>query len=195
MAHEVVRVNAPDDPQRCKGSTSMGQCWNRSIEGADFCPVCAGANRASLVEKNRHQYLLTNPRFRARMAELSEGEEIKSLRDEIAIARMLVEELLNRVRGSEDVSMVSGKVNALLLTIERLTGRAHIIEQNLGNLLQKLTVLKLMQTVCDVITEEVSPLPGGREAIDRIVDRVFTHASLARNLEPARGIKLIEQEP
>ena len=195
MAYEVVRVNAPDDPHRCQGSTSKGQCWNRAIEGADFCPACAGPRRASLVEQNRQQYLLTNPRFRARMAQLSEGEEIKSLRDEIAIARMLVEELLNKVQGNEDVSMVSGRVNALLLTIERLVSRAHVIEQNLGNLLQKLAVMKLMQTVCDVITEEVSPLPGGHSAIDRIVDRVFTQASLARNLEPTRGIKLIEQEP
>lgn len=194
MAHEVMRVNAPDDPQRCQGSTNMGQCWNRAVEGSEFCPVCAGAGRASLVEHNRQQYLLTNPRFRARMVQLSEGEEIKSLRDEIAIARMLVEELLNKVQGNEDISMVSGKVNALLLTIERLVSRAHVIEQNLGNLLQKMAVLKLMQTVCDVITEEVSPLPGGHEAIDRIVDRMFTQASLARNLEPARGIKLIEQE-
>lgn len=195
MAYEVERVNAPDDPRRCQGSDSGGQCWNIAIEGAHFCPACAGRAHLGLVEKNRQQYLLTNPRFRARLEALSEGEEIKSLRDEIAIARMLVEELLNKVKDSEDVGMVSGRVNALLLTIERLVSRAHVIEQNLGQLLQKLSVLKLMQTVCEVITEEVSPLPGGTGAIERIVDRVFTHAGAARNVEPARGIKLIEQEP
>lgn len=194
MAYETERINAPDDPRRCQGSDSMGQCRNLAIDGAAFCPACAGRAHLGLVEKNRQQYLLTNPRFRARLESLSSGEEIKSLRDEIAIARMLVEELLNKVKDDE-VSMVSGRVNALLLTIERLVSRAHVIEQNLGQLLQKIAVLKLMQTVCEVITEEVSPLSGGTEAIERIVDRIFTQAGAARNIEPARGIKLIEQEP
>lgn len=191
MAYELERVNVVDDPRRCRGATRMGQCWNVSVEGARYCPACA---KTDLVEVNRRSYLLTDPRFQTRMAELGEADEIKSLRDEVAIARMLIEERLNAIKGNDDLFTATGAINSLLLTVEKLVSRAHILEQNLGQLYHRSTIVQLMQAVVEIIDDEVRSLPGGLEAKDRIVKRIFASALAARNTEQARGMKLLKDD-
>lgn len=191
MPTKPERVTYPDDPRRCQGGTTRGQCQNVAVEGHDLCESCA--KRQDLVEDNRRQYLLTNPRFQARLSQLSEGDDIKLLRQEIAMARMLIEERVNRFDPDEgDFSAVCSSVNTLLITAEKLTSRSHILEQNLGQLFHKSTLVKLVQSFIQIVDDEVRPLPGGVEAIDNIVRNVFGRVEEARNDEKARSVKLLE---
>lgn len=164
---------------------------NISVEGTLHCMVCT---KTDLVEAGRQQYLLTNPRFQKRLVELSADDEIKSLRDEVAIARMLVEERLNKIVGDQDLYASCGAINTLLLTIEKLVSRSHILEQNLGQLYNRSTIVQMMQAFVAVVDEEVRPLEGGIHAIDRIVERIYAYARAARNEEQARGIKLLKDD-
>jgi len=148
--------------------------------------------RTDVVKAGRRQYLLTNPRFQTRLAELSTADEIKSLRDEVAIARMLVEERLNDT--NHDLFQSSGTINTLLLTIEKLVSRSHILEQNLGQLYRRSTIVQMMQAFIAVVDDEVRPLEGGVPAIDRIVERCYAYARSARNEEQVRGIKLLKDD-
>lgn len=191
MCSPIERVNADDDPRRCRGATREGQCWHQATEGASLCPTCSPDGGAAVVEANRRQYLLTDPRFQTRLAELSTADEIKSLRDEVAIARMLVEERLNKIKSDQDLYTACGAINALLLTIEKLVSRSHILEQNLGQLYHKSTIIQMMQVFVEIVDEEVRPLVGGVIAIDRIVERIYRYAQQARNTEQARGMKLL----
>ena len=190
MALPSARVNVEDDPRRCQGATRMGQCWHQVIEGSTLCPSCI-ADGGRMVEANRQRYLLTDPRFQVRLAELSTADEIKSLRDEVAIARILVEERLNKIKNDQDLFSACGSINALLLTIEKLVSRSHILEQNLGQLYHKSTIIQMMQAFVEIVDEEVRPLEGGIGAIDRIVEGIYGYAQQARNTEQARGMKLL----
>jgi len=189
MAFNIARVNAEDDPRRCHGATSGGQCWNVSVEGTNLCEVCS---HGTLSMANRHQYLLTDPKYQTRLLELSEAEGIKSLRDEVAIARMLIEERLNKVKTDADLLSACGAINSLLLTVEKLVSRSHILEQNLGQLYHRSTIVQLMHAFVQIVDEEVHDLTGGVEAKDRIVARIYEAAHSARNAEQARGMKLLE---
>jgi len=162
---------------------------NIAVEGAERCMVCA---QTDLVEAGRKQYLLTNPRFQVRLSQLSTADEIKSLRDEVAIARMLVEERLNKIESDQDLYASCGAINTLLLTIEKLVSRSHILEQNLGQLYHRSTIVQMMQAFVAVVDEEVRPLEGGIAAIDRIVERIYSFARTARNEEQARGMRLLK---
>jgi len=141
---------------------------------------------------SRHQYLLTNPRYQQRMAELCTHDDIKSLRDEVAIAKMLLGERLNLIKEDGDLVSASGAINTLLLTIEKLVSRSHILEQNLGQLFHRSTILRMMQAFVAIVDEEVRHLTGGVAAVDRIVERIYAHANDARNTEKARGMKLLK---
>jgi hypothetical protein len=146
-----------------------------------------------MIEANRQQYLLTDPRFQTRLAQLGTADEIKSLRDEVAIARLLVEERLNKIKNDQDLFSACGSINALLLTIEKLVSRSHILEQNLGQLYHRSTIIQMMQAFVEIVDEEVRLLEGGVGAIDRIVERIYGFAQQARNTEQARGIKLLSK--
>jgi len=128
------------------------------------------------------------------MAELGEADELKSLRDEVAIARMLIEERLNKIKNDQDLFTATGAINSLLLTVEKLVSRSHILEQNLGQLYHRSTVVQLMQAVVAIIDEEVRSLSGGADVIDRIVKRIYASAFAARNAEQARGVKLLKDD-
>jgi hypothetical protein len=112
----------------------------------------------------------------------------------VAIARILIEERLNKIKNDQDLFTATGAINSLLLTVEKLVSRSHILEQNLGQLYHRSTVLQLMQAVVEVIDDEVRPLPGGVEVIDRITRRIYASALAARNEEHARGVKLLKDD-
>ena len=191
MDHRLERVNALDDPRRCHGATRIGQCMNVAVDGGHLCLGCA---RTDLTEVGRRQYLLTNSRFQEKLEKFSTADEIKSLRDEVAIARMLVEERLNKINTDADLYASCGAINTLLLTIEKLVSRSHILEQNLGQLFHRSTIIQMMQAFVAVVDDEVRPLEGGVPAIDRIVERLFDLAGDARNEQKARGMKLLKDD-
>jgi len=192
MAQEIERVNSPDDPRRCHGTGSGNQCFNVACDETNLCPACS---KGDMIEVARRQYVLTDPKYQARMAQLSEAEEIKSLREEVAIARMLIEERLNRITTDHDLYAATGAINSLLLTVEKLVSRSHILEQNLGQLYHKSTIVQLVQAFVEIVDEEVRGLDGGVAAKDRIIARIFRTVDTARNEEQARGMKLLANGP
>lgn len=189
MPQPIERVNAPDDPRRCHGQVNGNQCWNVSCEESTLCPICSGG---ALAVAERQDYQLTDPKYQARLAVLSQDSETRTLTKEIAIAQMLLEEVLNRGMNQQDWYTATGKANALLLTIEKLVSRSHILKQNLGQLYHKATIVEMVQAFVQIVSEEVSDLPGGVEAKDRIIERVFGAMHAARNRERARGVKLLK---
>jgi len=54
------------------------------------------------------------------LAQFAEHEEVKSLRDEIALARMLIERRFNLIKDDADLISACGSLNTLLLTVGRL---------------------------------------------------------------------------
>ena len=122
--------------------------------------------------EDKRLYLLTKAQHRTRLAQLSEHEQIKSLRDEIALARMLIEERFNKVKDDSDLISAFGPINTALLTVERLVKSAHTIEQNLGTLLSKPTVLALGQSLSRIIVEELEGIENYEAIVDRINRRI-----------------------
>ncbi|REJ86529.1 MAG: hypothetical protein DWQ35_23145 [Planctomycetota bacterium] len=176
---QVNRVKDPADPRRCQGAAPDGQCMNEAESGSDFCRAHGGHSTAEAQEKRL--YLLTKAKHRERLAQLSEHEEIKSLRDEIAIARMLIEERFNAIKNDSDLLAAFGPINTSLLTVERLVKSAHQIEQNLGNLLAKTSVLALGQSISRILIDELEDLPDYEEIVDRINERIITTIASAGN--------------
>lgn len=181
----------PADPRRCKGNTRDGQCGNLAETGSEYCAACGGQDRS--VEQDRRQYFLTKAEYRKRMAQLSDHEDVKSLRDEIAIARMLIEERLNAVQDKNDLLASCGPLNQLLLTVERLVKSAHVLEQNLGLLMSKETAIRLAQRLGEIVIEVLREenIPHYEEIADEIFHRFTLCAKTAQNDEPARAMKLL----
>lgn len=175
---------------RCQGATNSGQCTNPALEGRDYCAVCGGG-RDLVSAQNRRQYMLAKAQHRKRLAELSDHDEIKSLRDDVAMARMLIEQRFNMIETDGDLIAACGQLNQLLLTVERLVKSCHVLEQNLGVLLSRQSALRLGQTLCQIVIDELEGLPDYEGIIDQMVPRILEAIATAGNEEPVRSVSLL----
>jgi glutamine synthetase adenylyltransferase len=179
-----MRVKDPADPRRCKYAYSHEQCWNQAAYGSDYCPAHGGKSTEE-AEKKR-LYHLAEVDNRRRLAELSDHESVKSLREEIGLLRMLIEKRFNMIRTEADYQNSCASLNSMFLTLERLIKSCHSLEQSLGNLLSKQSVARLCQEICEIIIEELQYVEGHEEIIDRIVQRLFPAVQATRNDEPLK---------
>lgn len=175
------RVTDPADPSRCQQSNREAQCTYRAEPGDSYCARHLGKNREE--PQNREMYMLTNARLRSRKSAFHEHDEIKSLREEIALSRAMIEERLRLVTNDAEMLAAMNPVHQYLLTVERLVKSAHLLEQNLGTLLAKPTLLKIGQEICQIVVEELRGVEGYEEIVDRITDRIIGTIATANNAE------------
>jgi hypothetical protein len=173
----MERVADVADPRRCKASIGVGQCMAVALEGSDYCVTHAG----SYIPPARgvRQYLLAQAQDRARLADLAEHDDIKSLRDEIALTRMMIERLWNSANSEVERLMVFGRVNAHILTLEKLVKTCNQIEERLGTLLAKPTLYRVGQQICQALMDRLAGLPNYEQIVDltiRDIDRIIVEA-------------------
>jgi hypothetical protein len=123
------RAEQPNDPNRCQATTRSGQCTNLAIEGQIYCNYHL-RNRDAEDEQSLRAYILTDPVTARAAGRHSQVEELKSLREEIALARAMIERRLNLVESNADFLQACGTVNTYLLTLERLISSCHKLEVN-----------------------------------------------------------------
>lgn len=179
------RVTDLSDPRRCKGSARTEQCMNVAEPGSDYCLKHRRKKKAD--GEQLRQYQLTEARLRNRLNQLTDHEEIKSLREEIGLTRILIEELLNSAKGNTELLQKSATFIGLVQTLERLIKTSHQIELNLGFLLSKPTVILLGQQIIHILIDELQGVDGYEQRIDRITGRMFDTIEEATNTEEEKN--------
>ena len=179
------RVTDLADPRRCQGSAKTQQCMNIAEPGSNYCRAHGGTNKAE--GEKRRQYQLTQARLRNRLTQLTDHEEIKSLREEIGLTRILIEELLNSAQGNTELLQKSATFIGLVQTLERLIKTSHQIEQNLGFLLSKPTVILLGQQIIHILIDELQGVDEYEQRIDRITGRMFDTIEESTNTEEEKN--------
>lgn len=175
------RVTDLTDPHRCQAGTRAGQCVSVAVEGSSFCTLHSGVDQAPV--RVLRQYLLNKAEDQTRLAYFAEHEDVKSLRDEIALTRMLIERRFNMIQSRTDELAACEPLNRLLLTVERLVKTAHTLEQSLGSLLARNSVLRLAQQICQIIVDRLEGVPNYEQLVDTIILDILSTVSQANNLE------------
>jgi hypothetical protein len=177
------------DPRRCKGASPGGQCRNVAAYGSDYCPEAHRGKSTEQAESKR-MYLLAKAADRARLVELSGHDEVKSLREEIALARMLIEQRFNLIKTDLDLLNACGPLNNLLLTVDRLVKSAHNMEQSLGLLLDKSSILQLSLVLCQIVIDELEGIDDYQLIVDRITERFAETIGAANNPHASKPLLL-----
>jgi len=117
-------------------------------------------------------YLLT--RHRAKVARFAEHEEAKTLRDEIAMVRTLIQEHWNRMEDT-DAALISssGELNRLWTTLDKLMKTGETIDRNHNLTLSKTTIIIFGQEMIGILKDELKGVPGFEDRIDRITTRML----------------------
>ena len=146
---------ALDDPNRCQMPTRSGYCYNKAVEGSQYCLAHGGYQGAKRIEKaNMKNYKLA--KFHERADELSESESITSLRDEVGLLRMLIEEKINRCTDKNDLLLISGPLSDLIMKSEKLVTAMYRLEEKMGQHIDKTKLVNLAQIMIEIINKYIT---------------------------------------
>lgn len=149
------RISDLDDPRRCHGIIGgKSQCINKACENSNFCPAHGGNTGAQAAERKALRNYRLN-KFHQRIGELGSSDEIISLRDEVGILRLLIEEKLNQCQDTSQLLLISGPLSDLIMKLEKVIVSCNKLESRLGNLLDKTEIINFAQFVVDVISRYV----------------------------------------
>jgi hypothetical protein len=163
----MQRVTDLADPRRCKGSAAEGQCVNVAADGSDYCVACGGVDRGPA--RRMRKYLLASAEDQGLLDRYASDDELKTLREEIALVRMMVQRTLATAQTDVEKINAYSKVNTLLLTLERLMKTCHSLEQSLGQLVGKPALLRLGQRLCRIVIDRLEGLPNYEQLVDAMI--------------------------
>lgn len=161
----MTRVRDLDDPNRCTHTPKdgSGQCMMKAVEGGDRCPPHGGGRQLQIMKKEQLRAYAKN-RWSAEIKSNANDSEIKSLREELGISRIMLNQLLDRCKDSHDLLMMSGPIDTFLKTINLIQKTSHSIEKDLNNTVGPEALAEFANSLFDIIMDEVEDA----NVIDRI---------------------------
>ncbi len=116
-------------------------------------------------------FVLTNPKDRQRLAELSRNSRLKSLTEDIGLQFILIEEEWNACKDDEELVMRAAAINDHVKTLNKLVTSTLDIEEMLGNMLSNETRLNIGQHIGRILVEALSRIENYTEIVDKIGDK------------------------
>jgi len=165
-----------NDPSRCQYVTPNGQCTREAVEGKTKCAVHGGNAKAALKT-----YLITCKYLGDSPDRHLGADELKSLREEIALTRAMIEKRLNMVQSEAEFIASMPVFQGFMNTIEKLVSSCHNMEVKLGTLIGKAALLTLAQQIVEIIATNTQGIPGRDEIVEKISDEIVELILKAEN--------------
>jgi hypothetical protein len=185
----LQRVHDPADPCRCKAPTADGQCMNQAEDGSEYC--LAHTRPLQGPSPTKRIYVLSKADSRVRLAQLADHEEVKSLREEIAMTRMMIETQFNSINTDMDWALKWPAIERGIQVVHKLVKDCHVIEQNLGNLLAKGTIFHLAHRICEIVVNRLEGIEDYETITDDIVQQIVQAVKDANNEGVVRSCALL----
>jgi hypothetical protein len=138
-----------------------------AVENGTNCIAHGGVRQESAIRdaalKNYRLQL-----WEQKVGDKAGSNHIKSLRDEIGILRVILEERLNRCKDATDLMLQSGPIGDMVMKIDKVVTSCHKLEGSMGQLLDKAAILQFAGEVISILGDEIQD----EELLARIADRI-----------------------
>lgn len=168
MDSKLPKVLFPDDPRRCQATIRGEQCPHLAAEGTAKCPrhVSATQSRDPLSNyKFSHQ-------FHGKIKDFAECEDIKNLRGEIGVLRLMLQSVVNACNNEDELTLQADRITRLVGEINKCVLNCQKLEEATGNLLDKTVVINIGGMIVNVLDKYIDnkDLLGeiGREIYENI---------------------------
>ena len=175
ISENEIRKVSKDSPYRCQHSGKLGQCTNETVivnsssgKRSKYCAIHFGNRDKSIAEKRE----LRNYRielFHERISELSYGDQLKHIGDEIAILRMIIESILQKCKTPTDLFIHGNRISDLTMKVNTLVTSLVKIEEKTANYLDQDNLQDFVQKVIITITNNVND----SNTIEKIAEEMF----------------------
>lgn len=138
-----------DDPNRCNAELPRGACFFKAVEGSTKCTAHNQLIKHIQDKNEIRTYRLAQ--WEGRLKEFADNPNVKTLRDEIGIARMTMEAILGRCQNANELFLYSNKISEMLVRIQNLVVACNRLEDRLGYTLDKSAVVNIGEQIINVI--------------------------------------------
>lgn len=182
--HQIKRIDSPDDPDRCQGirnGEQGGQCTNKAVPNGTFC-MAHGGNRSLMKDEKQSRELYQVAMFNARIARNKNHDEVKTLSNEVAILRMMLESKLNACQNDTDLLLSCAAISDLVIKIDKVVVSCHKLEKNLGQHMDKASLLQFAGEVVALVSKNVSnkqEIAAIAEGMTEMIGRLDNNESAA----------------
>lgn len=157
IEHKLTRwdpkIHHPSE--KCTTTHHNIQCPYRKVPGTNGCQRHSSIHNQISAEKEAlKNYRLS--KWKSRIGELANSPGVKSLREEIGILRMILEEMLEGCGDRVELLLFSNRIGDLVMKIEKLVISCDKLENKMGMLLDKQSVLYLAMQYVEIINEHVT---------------------------------------
>lgn len=150
------RITDEDDPRRCQAVLpTVGQCRNKAVEGSSYCYAHGGNKGEEKLKRERMNNFRLNM-HKERAEELSGSDKLTSLKDEVTLLRILIEERWNHCSSDQELLLSSGPLSDLIMKSSALVEKCHKLDSKLGNLLDRSKVMQFAQVIIEIISQNVT---------------------------------------
>jgi len=167
----IKKVPYPDHPNRCQavGGSHGDQCFNLAAPESKYCLAHSG-NFAVAQTQLKELNLYRVKKYEKRIREFKEANGARGLEEELAIMRMVLEEILLKCENegemglllySTKISETVRDIKTLVLSVERLSSKA-------GLTIGRSQGVVLAGKVVDIISRHVTDM----EALNRIANDI-----------------------
>lgn len=171
---------SPEDPNRCQGVIGKGgQCDYRAEPESKYC-IRHGGNKAGFAKDRQrlHDYRLQ--KWQERLNEFAASEVVTSLRGEVGVLRIMLEETLNMCQSPQDLHLYSSRIQDLVMKIDKVVNSIAKLDARAGNLLDKSGCLILAGQIVEIIGKYVK---DGKQ-IDAISEELIDLVARLAGKEP-----------
>ncbi len=178
MDNKFERWDATDPPEsRCVYQSVNGPCPYKKDSVGDYCPRHA-SNKVAIRTNDDVQRNYRLQRWQKRVEEFTDSDQVKNLREEIGILRVIMEETLNKCQDSTDLLLYSHRLSDLAMKIERLVVSCTKLETNMNLYINKRSLIELAGRFINIINTHVTD----SEALENIGNEMIESVRLLENV-------------
>ena len=142
---------------RCDFNLTNGsRCSNLAEPSVSRC-MLHGANRQLQAIENKSTRIYRLAKIQKRHSELSEHDRLKSLREEVGLLRLLIEEKVNAATDMTDLMIMAGPISDMVCKVQKLVESCERMEHRSDSVLDRTKVQNLasalMQCTADSIND------------------------------------------
>lgn len=172
MSKELIQCD-PDDPNRCQFVDNNRQCIYKTFlpEDKTYCFKHSVHSKHDRMERKRRYQLAAHY---ARYDELTGDVDFKNIRDEVAIQRMVLEEVLKQCEKPFDLLVASPKITDTCQKIQKSVMMVHKLETAMGQVLDKTTLVTFIDDLLKILSEEITDPKILASISKRLADKIAT---------------------
>jgi len=126
---------------------------NRAVEGILNCPVHARVEIKRAEVKSLNIYRIK--KFERRLVEMKEATGARSLDEELALLRMVLEEVLNKCDSGVDLLLYSERIMDLISQVRATVQVAEKLATRTGMLVGRAEALQIAGTTVEIIARHI----------------------------------------